>query len=73
MNKVYAMMIGCLTRFESFFNDLEMGLLHQKMQRHHFEKNEDALVKNSEAAKYRFLIGRLIHDNLIYVKKRIYI
>ena len=73
MNKVYAMMIGCLNRFESFFNDLEMSLLHLEMKKMQngsdtILKNEDALVKNSEAAKYRFLIGRQNHYNLIYIK-----
>ena len=28
-----------------FFNELEMGLLHQKMQRHHFEKMKMRLSK----------------------------
>ena len=64
MNEVYVMMIGCLTRFESFFNDLEMSLLHLEMKKMQngsdtILKNEDALVKNSEPAKYRFPIGRI--------------
>ena len=76
INKVYALMIGCLTRFESFFGwmTLKWVFFMLKWRRcktaatPFWKKNEDALVKNSESAKYRFLIGRHHHDNLIYIK-----